>query len=297
MAIRVAGNTTGASVSTVKPRASVTVVDPVASVAYAVPVAGVAYVQLAVDAYLDTTGRFKFIPETVVLVDGTAFVLEKPADDVVAVSDSSTLDVDKAVADAVAFGDVVETVLIFMREFFDSTAVSDAQAFSVAKALTESVATSDAYAISFSTSYADSVGVLEAAALSLAKAFTESLSLADSTVFDISKAVSEAVALADVTVLSVAKSVDDAQLVNDNQAFSTDKALADGFGLNEQFAFNYSLASTIDNVTFAGDAAVLNVDKTTTDSAVLADSGVLVVQDYCDITYFAEDYVGYATTF
>lgn len=32
-------------------------------------------------------------------------------------------------------------------------------------------------------------------------------------------------------------------------------------------------------------------------SAVVADSGVLFIQDYCDFTYFALDYVGTSSTF
>lgn len=297
MAIRVTGNTTGASVSTVKPRASVVVVDPVASVTYAVPVAAVAYVELNVAAYLDTTGRFKFVPDSVVLTDGTALSLLRPVDDIVGVADNSNLDVGKGLSESVGFSEVVETVLIFLRDVADTAELSDEQALAVAKALTETVAASDAYSMVFTPGYTDAILVLEAAALSVAKAVVDAASTSDAQTLSLSKIVEDAAALADDAVLSITKPIDDTQLVDDNLAQGIDKALSDGFGLNEQLRFDYSLASTVDNVAFASDLAELSFEQANSELIALADSGFILSQDYCDLTYFAADYVGSATAF
>lgn len=225
MGATVTGGTTGASASVVKLRAGVSVVHPVTSVAYTVAAADVAYILLATSAYLDTTGRFKFIPDFVSMTDGTSLLLSKNAADQIALSDVSTWVFDKGADDTVSFADSLEAVLIFLRDLADSATVNDL------------------------------------ASLSLNRPFT------------------------------------DAQSVLDSQTNNYGKVLADGVGLNEQLTFNYSLASTIDNVTFAGDTTVLSVNAVYSDSGSAADAGNLVCQDYCDITYFAEDYVGQARTF
>jgi hypothetical protein len=297
MVIRVTGNVTGASVSTVKPRASVVVVDPVASVSYTVPVAAVAYVELNVAAYLDTTGRFKYTTDSVVLADGTAFLLSRPVADAVGTDDDRTFNVSKGLSETAVLSDTVVTVLVFIRQFVESLALSDAQALQVAKALTEAVASSDAYTLTVSPRYSDAATVLDAATLSLAKAFVEAASATDASVLDVAKILAEVTSLADTAIISVGKAVDDAQLVDDNLNRSTDKALSDGFGLNEQVRFDYSLASTIDNVTFAGDLATFATAKANSETITLADSGSIRAQGYCDLTYFAEDYVGIATVF
>ena len=40
-----------------------------------------------------------------------------------------------------------------------------------------------------------------------------------------------------------------------------------------------------------------NLSKNLSDTASTTDAGLLIMQDYCDITYFLEDYVGTSRTF
>jgi hypothetical protein len=51
------------------------------------------------------------------------------------------------------------------------------------------------------------------------------------------------------------------------------------------------------DTTSAVDATSLSPEKAIADMIELADAGSLVAQNYCDITYFAEDYVGESRTF
>ena len=46
-----------------------------------------------------------------------------------------------------------------------------------------------------------------------------------------------------------------------------------------------------------GDQAVLTAGKGLSNSVATADSGSVLKQDYCDITYFSDDYVGAKYTF
>lgn len=65
--------------------------------------------------------------------------------------------------------------------------------------------------------------------------------------------------------------------------------LADG--LYFQAVKNFS------NVAFATDNDVLSLALSKAETVNTADSGVLLSQGYCDLTYFAEDYVGATRAF
>ena len=278
-------------------RVGISVVRPVTTTSYTLAAVDVSRIEMTVSAYADTSGLFRITFDSVVTADNTVLLLSKHIADTVGVPDTSTLSFGKVNTDAVSLSDVIQTTLIFIRSFADLAILSDDQAKSVAKSIVETVAASDALSKSFAASYANTVSVVEAASLSVAKAFTESISTADVRTLSVDKALAEALTLADSTVWSVAKVVDDAPFVVDNSAYVATKALADGVGLNELLSFNYSLAATIDNVTFTGDTAVLDFSKAAAEIVSLADAGLIVSQDYCDLTYFAEDYVGTVTYF
>ena len=76
MAITVVGNTATAATSVVRLRLSVAVVHPTLSVSTVVPAADIAYIKLTLGTSLDTTGRFKFVTETVAVLDTAAVSLE-----------------------------------------------------------------------------------------------------------------------------------------------------------------------------------------------------------------------------
>ncbi|NDH91117.1 MAG: hypothetical protein EBZ22_09605 [Flavobacteriia bacterium] len=59
----------------------------------------------------------------------------------------------------------------------------------------------------------------------------------------------------------------------------------------------YAFAKGISNVTILSDATSRAVQKPFADTALPSDSGSLVMQNYCDPTYFLEDYVGVSRTF
>jgi hypothetical protein len=57
-----------------------------------------------------------------------------------------------------------------------------------------------------------------------------------------------------------------------------------------KFKFTADIVSVTDSI-------VVSLGKIISDSLSVADSGTLVSQGYCDLTYFAEDYVGTYITF
>jgi hypothetical protein len=229
MAATITGNSTSATVASVKLRASVSTVVPIVGLTRVYPVSEVAYILLAVSAYLDTTGRFKYTTDVFSVTDTTSFSTSKIADaDTFTPVDDTTRSTGKGLSDSATMGDSVLTVLIFIRDFTDTTSLADAKTLLV----------SPAYSDTFTTS--------ETVARSLSKTLTDSFALND---------------------------------------------LSDAAGPT------WSFSDFTNNVVSTSDSTTVTNTKGLSDSLSSSDSGTLISQGYCDITYFAEDYVGESRTF
>jgi hypothetical protein len=229
MAARILGNTTAASVTSVKLRAGVASVVPVVGLSSVYPVSDVAYILLVVGAYLDTTGRYKYTTDIFSVADAASLSTSKTADaDAFALADDTTFGTIKGLSDTTSLSDSVLTVLIFIRDFADTTSPTDAKTLLISPAYSDAVVPSDTATRSFS------------------KTLTDSFALND---------------------------------------------LSDAAGPD------WSFSDYTNNVVSATDTSVVSNDKGFSDSFSSSDSGTVVSQDYCDITYFAEDYVGESRTF
>ena len=100
----------------------------------------------------------------------------------------------------------------------------------------------------------------------------------------------------DFFALSFSRSISEYVYSNDATQFSLAKTLTDGFAMNDSSeatdGITFSFAHGVENVVTSSDSSFRSFAKTKTDSVSIGDSGVLVQQDYIDLTYFAEDYVG-----
>lgn len=229
MALRASGNQTAASVSLVKLRAGVQAVTPRADISATVPAADVAYVLLSTNATLDVTGRFRYVPELVVVTEAVALAVAKAFSDSTTTTDSLVHEVTKSLADSVGFTEVFVATLVFLRDFTESVTATDTQTLAIDKPLSELITALDAASRQFSKYLADGV------------------------------------------------------------------AMNDSFDLSDGLLYAFSKATT--NAAFVTDARQLTTTKTISDMIAPADAGSLVSQGYCDITYFAEDYVGESRTF
>jgi hypothetical protein len=229
MAATITGNSTSATVASVKLRASVSTVIPIVGLTRIYPVSEVAYILLAVSAYLDTTGQFKYLTDLFSVSDAASLNTGKVPDaDTFALTDSQILGTNKGITDTASVGDTVVTVLIFIRNFADTASPTDAKTLLI----------SPAYSDTFTTS--------------------------ETTAFSISKALSDSFALND---------------------------LSDAAGPT------WSFSDFTNNVVSTSDSTTVTNTKGLSDSLSSSDSGTLISQGYCDITYFAEDYVGESRTF
>lgn len=115
-------------------------------------------------------------------------------------------------------GDSLHYVAQFSRDFTDTTALSDAQAFSVTKTPYDTAATADAYAAHVQKPFTDSSAVSEASVLTVAKPFAESAGVSDvfTRLIDRARQFSETALFADTGRLISQGYVTDAQYFEDD---------------------------------------------------------------------------------
>jgi hypothetical protein len=150
------------------------------------------------------------------------------------------------------------------------------------------------------------------------KGFNEELSQLDAIQnFDIAKGLSESPTLVDNIVTTLifirnlsetitllddfARSIlpDDAIGSVDTYVSSFDKAVSESITMldNMDGDIEFQLVKTTSESVTPNDSQILDVLVVKSENTTLASSGFLAMQDYSDITYFAEDYVGVARTF
>lgn len=169
--------------------------------------------------------------------------------------------------------------------------------------------------------FGDTVGVADVANLAVSKSAADQVALADGSVRDTIKALADTSTADDFfsRIVGYARAFADARAISDSAVFATDKPLtddasvvhaevfshakllADGVAMNDGMeavdGFGIALTRSVSNVTLVADAADLSFTRSSVESVVTADAGALRSQGYCDISYFAEDYVGASRAF
>jgi hypothetical protein len=182
----------------------------------------------------------------------------------VTIADAAALAVDKALADAVTFSET--SVRSFIKSLSDGVAMNDSfdlgdgAVFSFTKGITNVVFTGDALASSFVKVLTDTQAVNDALSFSFSTSFSDSAITTDALSAAVQKYLASAFTLADSISKLTSKSV-----------------TVDSFGVS--------------------DAIVNSHSKPFSDMIATTSAGALLSQGYCDITYFAEDYVGESRTF
>jgi hypothetical protein len=267
-----------------------------------VPLAEVDYILLTVGARLDTTGRFRFIQEFVAMVDGTAFSLTKPLFDVVSAPDATSVSALKALADGLTMAD--DETVSALKTLADTAPMLDATAIDTIKLLEDNPQIVDLIGKVLSRPLADAFGLTDDETVEALKGLSDAPVMQDavSVLFLILREFSETVSVPDVraTLFTPAGKFDQVA-VADFSTVSALKNIADGFAMNDGSeavdGSTYSFHKGISNVAFVGDVRSLIFATSRVESVSVADAGLLSVQDYCDLSYFAEDYVGLSQSF
>ena len=180
-------------------RSAVSAVTPAASVSCVLPVAAVAYVDLVVGMRVDETGLYRYVTDSYAVLD-RAFVSTAKvfADSVTITQTDPVFGVDKALADSASIADAVEVTLVFIRNFADATGVSDTQAYTFVKALTDSATTTEQLHFAITKLLTDGVGMVD------------SFDLNDGATYTFTKALSNVSFVTDAVVRTPQKGVSDA---------------------------------------------------------------------------------------
>jgi hypothetical protein len=268
---------------------------------YSVSLASVDYVFLKVGVVLDTTGRFKYVQEAVAIVDGTAFVLSRPLADTTSAGDAVSVAALKNLADGFAMNDGSEAVdgatYSFAKGISNVAFANDATTTAALKLLQDTQALQDLVAKDLSRPIADVFDMADDETVSALKGLSDSIEMQDSLttllLFLRNFVDDVAVADADARVYSLPKTEQVA--VADNDFIDWAKSLAHNVTpvdvsvfLAEKF-FSESLT--------AAEAKALLFAAARVESVTVTDVGIVSIQDYCDLGYFAEDYVGLSQSF
>lgn len=204
--------------------------------------------------------------------------------DAAATSDTQTLNVTKLVTDLFAVAEVV-SLAVAKAPFTDGVGIQDTPSKAPTKGLSDAVATADAETYDLSKLLADSVGFTDTVTtvLIFIRSFSDSFSTSDTDVWALAKASQDSFAALDAQTRALAKSLADGV------------GISDFTGIGDGVAF--VLTRTVANVAFIADNSVRQALLGKSEQASTSDSGSLVNQGYCDLTYFAEDYVGATRSF
>lgn len=283
--------------------ASVAVVRPgVSSVTYSVPAAAIEYIELIASGYMDTTGLYRFVEDIVLIVDTKSILFSKSLADSQSFLDRPYKQPGKALADQFSFSE--SESFDFTKALFDQAVMLDATTRQVAKILADAFATSDAPAKTASKALASAFGLTDAQTVQAQKVISDSLTFVEAVIAfrtfvrDFEEAITPVEFFAKVFIkppfieqISVADARGVLPLKNLSDAVAIDDGAAIGDGST------YFFEKNLNNVTFATDAEAFLLSKAASDQFGFSESGLVVMQGYCDLTYFAEDYVGTSSSF
>lgn len=265
-------------------RLSISVVELATSVTRVVPAAQVDYILLTLAAYMDTSGKFQFKGESLTATDTSQLTHTKP------------------------FAETLGAVDVFSiassKSALESLSASDDLVIASALAKTEALTAADTSAIGFSLgTVVEGLSVADSSVLSPALNKTDSVTMADSAVVVLIflRDVFDSVTATDTPAILFSAPYVEVLSPTDASSYSFDQQLTDAFGMNDLADIGDGIAfEFIDftaNVVTISDSQTLQVLPVYSDTISPSDAGIGSVQDYCDITYFAEDYVGSRFTF
>jgi hypothetical protein len=195
---------------------------------------------------------------------------DKPLADTTTSSDAAVLGLNKTLTDTA-----------FATDDVNGVAADDDQVIQVVKVLSEIVVPNETFvrAVGYSREFLDSAVSADVAAKTFIKNLTDTVNASDD---------------AQVSNAKI-ESPTDGSSVTDQAVIGFEKGLTESPTAADA-AFKGFIKGLTETPT-ATDSAVIVAGKALIDSTSASDAGTLISQGYCDITYFAEDYVGTSRTF
>lgn len=141
----------------------------------------------------------------------------------------------------------------------------------------------------------------EQLSLATQKQITNFVALSESIVTTLTyiRTFSENIFTADAPVIAFNKPRTDAVVIGEDSAYNLSKPLTELVSMTDNMDTNiqHNFIKVINEFTVNTDAQVIDFAPNKADNVATGSSGYLLMQNYCDITYFLEDYVGSYRTF
>jgi hypothetical protein len=258
-------------------------------------------VAIAASVVLDELGFNKKVHDAVIVAEAKTFALSSLKTEVVAVPDTTRSAVTKVLAHSVSVVDVINIVKITLRTVNDTVTVATTTTKHAFKNLQHTVVPSDVVSRAVNKLLADAFAlndgtdVGDGSTYSFQKFINNVASVGDARFFAIAKTLTDQLGVADDVAIEAAKSLADAFSASSATFTSFSKALADTLTAADVAA----VASTklLSDTAGTADLAVRSTTKAVADSFGFSESGSVISQGYCDLTYFEADYVGEYRTF
>ena len=151
-----------AAVLSVPAISQVTLSFPVIAVSLTVPVIELQYTIPTAAWLLDVRGLHAQYTDGVQLSDAQTYLFEKVQSDQVSFADNPLYDLTLGKADTVAFLDQFDRVCSFFRDFPETVGISDTQAISLDKPLTDGIKISDQFSAQIGKVFSDGVSISDA---------------------------------------------------------------------------------------------------------------------------------------
>jgi hypothetical protein len=150
--------------------------------------------------------------------------------------------------------------------------------------------------------FADSYGIsVETLTKAVQKVFHEAVTPSDvmTKLLIYQRTFADTFAALDALARGVTKPLSDLVAEVEAIRFATTKKFSDTVGMvdNMDTDIQYLIIKTVSELVYAVDHNIINAVLAKADSVTTGSSGLVMMQDYCDITYFLEDYVGQSRTF
>lgn len=216
--------------------------------------------------------------------------------------DVATRSFTKVNPDSVTMTDDIDIDFFLQKILSENQSLTDAKAYQLIKLLFDSLSPADAAQLTAVKNLADIVNIpADSVAYAINKSLQETTTFSDfvtTTLIFIRTFSDNLTSSDDPDVLpQLVKAETLASL--DTDIFSINKNLSETLNLldNMDGDIEYVFVKLVSELLVASDAQAVDFASNKSDNAVLSSSGILSMQDYCDITYFLEDYVGTSRTF
>jgi len=193
----------------------------------------------------------------------------------------------------------------FRKSLADSGVVTDSAVMALLKAAFDVVSMTDSALVAVSKYSVDTARASDIVSLAAGKISRDTASALDAAQIQYAGVKQDGAGVVDASILSILKQASISAGVSDVPAFSALKQFADTVGATDDID---GAASVLDdqemiffkvmsNIASASDTLASAYLKPFFEQASVSDTGLLWSQDYCDFSYFSEDFVGSSRSF